>query len=89
MSDGCACGQTFRTAEDFRDHLPCEPKPRAKVMIYSDGVYFSIGHQTFGPIEDSFLDGYTPEARAELDHHRNFIAEQLRIALGRVTEVDE
>lgn len=25
---GCNCGTTFRTAEDFRDHLPCEGKHR-------------------------------------------------------------
>jgi hypothetical protein len=23
MSDKCSCGEKFRTAEDFRDHLPC------------------------------------------------------------------
>jgi hypothetical protein len=26
MSD-CTCGQKFRDAEDFRDHLPCEGPP--------------------------------------------------------------
>lgn len=26
MKDECHCNESFRTAEDYRDHLPCLPK---------------------------------------------------------------
>jgi hypothetical protein len=27
VNDNCSCGHIFRTAEDYRDHLPCPGHP--------------------------------------------------------------
>ena len=35
MNDQCSCGEKFRGAEDFRDHLPC---PSSRAQSLSDEV---------------------------------------------------
>lgn len=43
----CNCGQTFRTAEDYRDHLPCsEP---TSTPVFEVTTVYQYGHS----------DGYT------------------------------
>ncbi len=32
----CSCGRLFRTAEDYRDHLPCEPADLARVRAHPE-----------------------------------------------------
>lgn len=64
---------------------PEEPeRPKARVLIKDDGVYFYIGVQGFGPIVDCYLEGEPDEEKLR---HREFIAECLRTALGKLTEV--
>lgn len=44
-TDGaCTCGEQFRTAEDYRDHLPCIPSSRVLLTKEEqDALRFSLG----------------------------------------------
>ena len=90
MVDECTCGQTFRTAEDYRDHLPCDgsrPVFEIKTM-YMGGVSDGYTHHHGPPLYRNAAAAYA----ASVAEHGPYAVDPLPVSVielsdGRVFEI--
>lgn len=72
MRQECGCGNSFRTAEDFRDHLPCEalaPVFEPKT-VYRYATTDGYTHSYEGPFYPTFAEADVAGKAKNGGYHR-------------------